>query len=209
MKKITGILVAAIGMLLPLCVAAQDQRPEDRQRHDQDYDNSQGRWNNRLSAEDQGRFDNYYSRWVESQRRNDGGERASMEERMREVMSRYSIPAEVPFQQIASNQAYDTRRQGDGDGRQMENHGQMQLQEGGYGDDRDRHERRDIPRFSGSDARRFRSYYSRWQQYRQTNNREQAENMERRMTEIMNRHNIPNGVGYDQVMDMLNHRDRR
>jgi len=137
-----------------------------------------------------------------------------MEERMRDVMSRYSIPANVPFQQIASNnQVYDTHRQGDGDGRQVDDHRQMeerrQMQEGGYGDDRDRHEHREIPRFSGSDARRFRSYYSRWQQYRQTYRRDRAESMERHMTEIMNRHNIPNGVSYDQVMDMLNHRDRR
>lgn len=207
MKKITGILLASVGMLLPLCAVAQDQGPDNRQRHDQGYDNSQGRWNNRLSAEDQGRFDSYYSRWLESQRNNDGNQRASMEERMRDVMSRYSIPSDVPFQQIASNnQVYDTHRQGEGDGRQMEE--RRQMQNGGYGDDRDRHERREIHRFSGSDARRFRSYYSRWQQYRQTNNRDQAESMERRMTDIMNRHNIPNGVSYDEVMDVLNHRGR-
>jgi len=41
MKKFTGILLTAIGMLLPLCAVAQDQRSDDRQHHDQDYDNSQ------------------------------------------------------------------------------------------------------------------------------------------------------------------------
>jgi transposase-like protein len=202
MKKITGILVAVAAMLLPLSAVAQYQNSDDNQRHDQGYNNSQGRWDNRLSADDQARFDNYYSRWLDYNRTNNGNQSASMEDRMREVMSRNNIPSDVPFQQIASNQGYNQNRQDDRD-----DHRQMQVQ-GGYGDGRDNHSRRHIARFSGSDARHFRSYYSRWQQYRQNDDRDQIASMERRMSDVMNRHNIPNDVSYDEVMDMLNRRNQ-
>jgi len=46
--------------------------------------------------------------------------------------------------------------------------------------------RPNIPRFSGDDARRFRTYYSRWQDYRRTNNREEIASMEGRMRDVMN-----------------------
>jgi hypothetical protein len=64
--------------------------------------------------------------------------------------------------------------------------------------------RPNIPRFSGDDARRFRSYYLRWQEYRRTNNRDEIASMEGRMRDVMNHHNIPNDVSYDEVMNMLN-----
>ena len=175
MKKIVGIFVAAVGLLLPLLSVAQNQRSNEDQRHDQGYGTSHGRWEGRLSAEDQGRFDSYYSRWQDYRRTNNRDEIVSMENRMRDVMAHSSIPSNTEFSQIASPSVY---------------------------------RRPNIPRFSGDDARRFRTYYSRWQEYSRTNNRDEIASMEGRMRDVMNHHNIPNDVPYDEVMNMLNEHDR-
>ena len=63
MKKLLGIFAVLVGLLLPLLSVAQNQRSDDGERHDQGYGTPYGRWEGRLSAEDQGRFDSYYSRW--------------------------------------------------------------------------------------------------------------------------------------------------
>jgi hypothetical protein len=60
------------------------------------------RWRGRLSADDQARFDSYYSRWIEYRRTHNSSDMASMERRMQDVMSHYDIPQQVPFEQIAS-----------------------------------------------------------------------------------------------------------
>jgi hypothetical protein len=43
---------------------------------------------------------------------------------------------------------------------------------------------------SPSDQQRFDSYYSRWINYRRTNNRDQMISMQRRMDELKGRYNI-------------------
>jgi len=184
MKKLLGIFAVLVGLLLPLLSVAENRRSDDGERHDQGYGTPYGRWEGRLSAEDQGRFDSYFSRWQDYRRTNNWSRRthnrdeiASMENRMRDVMVHNSIPSNTDFFQIASPSA------------------------GGY-------RRPNIPRFSGDDARRFRTYYSRWQDYRRTNNREEIASMEGRMRDVMNHHNIPNDVSYDEVMNMLNGHDR-
>ena len=248
MKKVLGIFVTVVWIFLPLLLPAQNPSDDDR-RHDQGYGTSHGRWEGRLSAEDQGRFDSYYSRWLDYRRTNNRGEIVSMENRMRDVMSHYNIPSDVPFSQIASNnnRSYGFYRGGDVDS-------DDQVVQGPYGngqwrgrlsaDDQRRFDsyysrwldyrrtnsrdeiasmenrmrdvmahnsipsnteffqiaspsaggktRPNIPRFSGDDARRFRSYYSRWQEYRRTNNRGEIASMEGRMSDLMNHHNIPN-----------------
>ncbi len=100
-----------------------------------------------------------------------------MEERMRDLMGRNSIPLNVQFSRIASESAA-------------------------------RYSRPNIPHFSGRDAADFRNYYSRWQQYKQTNNRKQVASMEERMQKVMSDHNVPNNASYEDVMDMLDGRDR-
>jgi hypothetical protein len=172
MKANLGIFVVVIGLLFPLLIVAQDQHSDNGERHDEGYGDSHGGWQGRLSAEDQSRFDSYYSRWLNYRQSNDREQMASMENRMRDVMDHNSIPRDTDFSRIASPSA-------------------------------GRNSRRDIPRFSGDDARRFRSYYSRWQGYRQANDREQVASMEGRMRDVMNRHNIPGDVSYDEVMNML------
>lgn len=177
MKKLFWIFSMVFVLLLSLQSVAQDHQDNDH-RGDQGYGDRHDRWQGRLSAEDQSRFDSYYSRWLDYQRTNNRDQMASMENRMRDVMARNSIPPDTEFSRIASASAGRDRR------------------------------RREIPRFSGDDARRFSSYYSRWQQYQQTNNRDQMASMERRMRDVMNRHNVPYDVSYDEMMSALNGRGR-
>jgi len=61
------------------------------------------RWQGHLSGDDQKRFDSYYTRWVNYNRDNNRDQVGSMEKRMREIMARYNIPGDVPFDEITTN----------------------------------------------------------------------------------------------------------
>ncbi len=63
-------------------------------------------WRGRLSPDEQQKFDSYYSRWLEYRRTNNREQVESMERRMHDVMAHNNIPANVPFEQIASNPRY-------------------------------------------------------------------------------------------------------
>jgi hypothetical protein len=175
MKKILGICAVLMALTIP--VLAQDaddnRRQDDRddavRRDNRGY--GQGQWRSPLSSEDQQRFDSYYSRWLEYRRANNRDEIVSMENRMRDVMSRNNIPSNVPFEQIASN-----GNQGYG---------------GYYGQRR--------ASLSSEDQRQFDSYYSRWLEYRRTNNRGEIVSMENRMRDVMSRNNIPSNVPFEQI----------
>jgi hypothetical protein len=54
-------------------------------------------------------------------------------------------------------------------------------------------------RLSSRDQQRFDSYYSRWLDYRRTNNRNQVSSMEKRMRDVMSHNNIPQDVPFDQI----------
>lgn len=128
-----------------------------------------GNWHGRLSGDDQRRFDSYYSRWLDYRRTNNYDEMGSMEERMRDIMERHNIPADVPFEQIASGGS-----------------------SGNYGNQW-------RGRLSADDQRRFDSYYSRWLEYRRTNNREEITSMEKRMQDVMQHNGIPLNTPYGQI----------
>jgi hypothetical protein len=61
-----------------------------------------GNWYGRLNGSDQQRFDSYYTRWLNAQRVNNYGDIRSAEKQMYDMYRRYSIPASVPFAQVAS-----------------------------------------------------------------------------------------------------------
>jgi hypothetical protein len=54
-------------------------------------------------------------------------------------------------------------------------------------------------RLSPEDQSRFDSYYSRWLDYRRTNNHDDAISMERRMQEVMSRYGIHRGTRYADI----------
>jgi hypothetical protein len=144
----------------------------------------------RLSPEDQSRFDSYYQRWQRYRQSNNRGERASMEKRMQEIYQHYGIAANTPYARVASG----------GGGSDWD-------RDRGPGWDRDRDRDRDRDwgrnnyrsRFSSEDQSRFDSYYSRWLQYRRTNNREQIASMEKRMWDVMDRYNVPRSVAFAEL----------
>ena len=51
-------------------------------------------------------------------------------------------------------------------------------------------------KLSGDDQRRFDSYYSRWQEYRQRNDRDEIRSMEKRMLDIYSHYRIPPRTPY-------------
>lgn len=55
------------------------------------------------------------------------------------------------------------------------------------------------PRLSSFDQSRFDSYYSRWLEYRRTNNRGEIASMERRMRDIYSKYGIPMSTPFDRI----------
>ena len=199
MKKLLGNFSVLVGLLLPLLSVAQNQRSDDDRRPNQGYGVSHDRWQGRLSAEDQGRFDSYYSRWLDYAQTNNRDDQNSMEDRMRDVMSHYSIPSDVNFDQIASNnnQGYGVHRRPDQEGNN-DDRGQR-----GYRD------REWQSRLSAKDQHRFDTYYSRWLEARETGDRHQTANMEKRMLGLMARYSIPPDSQFSQIASGSIERNRR
>ena len=65
------------------------------------YGQPQG-WHGVLSVDDQGNFDKDYAKWIEATRKNDQDDISDNARKMQDIMARYNIPANVPFDQIAS-----------------------------------------------------------------------------------------------------------
>lgn len=58
--------------------------------------------NQRLNTEDQKEFDKAYTKWVNDTRKNDRDDIAKDVRKMQQIMERNSIPASVPYEQVAS-----------------------------------------------------------------------------------------------------------
>jgi hypothetical protein len=59
----------------------------------------------RLSSDDQHAFDKAYKKWVEARRKHHEAEQDENARKMQDIMTRYNIPANVQFDQIASPDA--------------------------------------------------------------------------------------------------------
>jgi hypothetical protein len=60
------------------------------------------RWREQLSYDDKAHFDELYGRWIAARDRGDRYEMDRLEHRMREVMDRNGIPAEVRFDELVA-----------------------------------------------------------------------------------------------------------
>jgi hypothetical protein len=129
-------------------------------------------WRGRLSSADQTRFDSYFSRWQDYERSNNRDQMASMERRMQDIYAHYGIPAAVPYAAVASNSRNE---------------------------DPERNWDRWRGRLSAGDQARFDSYYTRWLNYKRTNNGSEVASMEKRMFELMQQYGIPQQVPFEQV----------
>ena len=196
MQNFLRVFVVAVCVLLPLSSVAQNQRSDDDRRPNQGYGVSYDRWQGRLSAEDQSRFDSYYSRWLDAVQTNDRDKRNSMEDRMRDVMSHYNIPSDVPFDGVASN-GYGVHRrpdqEGDNDNRDQRGYRDRQWQN----------------RLSAKDQHRFDTYYSRWLEARETGDRQQITNMEKRMRDLMAHYSIPPEAQFSEIASGSTEGNRR
>jgi len=70
----------------------------NRDYHHDDVREFQGRF----SKEDQKHFDEAYEHWVDHRRKNDRDDVAKDEGKMLEIMARYNIPRDVPYDALSS-----------------------------------------------------------------------------------------------------------
>jgi hypothetical protein len=185
MKKLLEISMVVIGLMLP--ILAQGQRPNaqvqnvsQQDRDDRRYqDREEGR-GQRLSPEDQSRFDGYYQKWVSDRRSNDRDDIRKDEQHMQDIMARYNIPSDVPYEQIASRG--DAYRDSDG-----------------HRDRDDRGYDRWRGRLPENEQRKFDDAYAKWVNDRRKNDRDDVREDEKHMLDIMSRNNIPRDVPFDAV----------
>jgi hypothetical protein len=137
-----------------------------------DRDNDRGyanQWSGRLSPDDQNKFNKEYQKWQESNAKNDRDDIDKHARNMEQIMQRYNIPPDTPFDTIATVSGYG----GHIDVRQYQG------------------------RFSPNDQKDFDKAYEHWQKDRARNDRDDIAKDEGKMQEIMAKYNIPRGVPYD------------
>jgi hypothetical protein len=134
-----------------------------------------GEWEDRLSPSDQRDFDRYYSRWIDDSRRNDRDEVSRDAARLQEIMTRNNIPADVPFDHIASPAAYREHNYPTGVERAWQG------------------------RLSADDQREFDDNYAQWLEDTRKNDRDDIDRDVRHMQEIMARNSIPADVPFDRI----------
>jgi hypothetical protein len=155
MKKLFGIFVLLAAFAVP----------------------SLAQWQGRLSPDDQREFDKAYAKWVNDSRKNDRDDLDKDVRRMQEIMARYNIPPEVPFDRIASS-AYP-------------NSYGTSYPSAGY--------QSYAGRLSPEDQRDFDQYYSRWIEDTRKGDRDDIQSDVSHMQEIMARYSIPTDVSFDQI----------
>jgi hypothetical protein len=139
----------------------------------------------RLSADDQRKFDEDYSKWMDAERKNDRDDIDKHAREMQDLMARYNIPAGTPFAAIATN--------GNGEGANgAAPYGYAYGQNGyGYG--------QGAERLSSKDQKDFDKAYHNWVDARRKKDMDDVDKNERKMRDIMSKYNIPANVSFDQI----------
>jgi len=161
MKKLLGILALVLVFGLP--VLAQVQR---------------------MTADDEAQFNGYYQRWLQDRQNNDRDDMVSMEHHMQDLMSKYAIPSDTPYDQVAAQESTPPRY-----------------------DDRDRDRDRDDRGYAGrwqgrltpDDQNKFNKEYTKWQEANAKNDRDDIDKHARNMEEIMSRNGIPQDTPFDRI----------
>lgn len=125
----------------------------------------------RMTPDDEAKFNGYYSRWIQDRQQNDRDDMIAMEQRMQDLMNKYAIPPDTPYDRVASESNSLPPRDYDGDARTYAGHWQGQL--------------------SADDQRSFNKEYQKWQDAKVKNDRDDIDKHARKMEEIMGRYNIP------------------
>ena len=79
MNRLLGMLAVLAALTLP--AAAQVQR---------------------MTPDDEARFNDYYSRWAQDRQTDNRDDMVSMEHHMQDLMSKYAIPSDTPYDQVAA-----------------------------------------------------------------------------------------------------------
>lgn len=153
-------LCAISAVLLSLAIfapAAQAQAPYG-------YGQPQG-YHGVLSPDDQQQYDKYYTKWVDASRKGDQDDVTGNARHMQDIMARYNIPPNVPFDAVASggNSAYP------------------QNGVPAYGT---------AGRLSPDEQKDFDKAYSKWLDDQRRNDQDDVAGDVRKMQEIMARNNI-------------------
>lgn len=133
-----------------------------------DRDRRAGQWQGQLSSDDQNKFNSEYTKWQDANAKNDRGGIDKHARNMEQIMQRYNIPPDTPFDQIASTGGYAP-------------HSDVRQYQG---------------RFSADDQKNYDKDYEHWDKDRARNDRGDMEKQEGKMQEIMARYNIPRDVPY-------------
>ena len=139
-------------------------------------------YQSQLSPQDQQEFDKYYTKWVNDTRKNDRDDVDRDVRKMQEIMARNNIPADVPFDQVASTGSAPARYENNAPYSQNAPY----PQNGGA-------------RLSPEDQRDFDRYYSQWVDDSRRNDRDDAARDMQHMRDIMARNNIPPNVPFEQI----------
>jgi hypothetical protein len=159
MTKLLGIAALLLAFALPALPQAP-QGPRDRA-----YPSA---WQGRLSPDDQKDFNKEYAKWQEANAKNDQTAIDKHARKMEELMSRYNIPPNTPFDAIATANGSGHR-----DYRQFQG------------------------KFSADDQKSFDKAYEHWLNDRRKGDRDDIAKDEGKMQELMARYNIPKDVPYD------------
>jgi hypothetical protein len=169
MKQILAITTILLG--LALAGQAQGQYPNGA------YGQPQS-WHTVLSPDDQKQFDKEYSKWADSTRKDDRDDIVEHARKMQDIMARYNIPQNVPFDQIATNGA---------PGYPAYPGAAPAYPNGNYGTYGATYQ----VRLSPDDQRKFDKDYDKWLESQRKNDRDDVDESARDMQQIMARYNLP------------------
>jgi hypothetical protein len=145
--------------------------------------NASDDYRGRLSTDEQREYDKHYTKWVNDTRKNDRDDIAKDVRRMQEIMARQNIPANVPFDQIAST----------GDPRSESYPARLDWRK----------------RLSADDQRDFDRYYAEWVEDTRANDRDRVAKDAGYLQAIMARNGIPADVPFDHIAAVGAYADTR
>jgi hypothetical protein len=130
----------------------------------------------RMTPDDETHFNQYYSRWLQDKQTDNRDDMLSMEHHMQELMAKYAIPSNTPYDEVASQNApaYNDR---------------------GYVGPAD-HWQGQLP---PDDQSKFNKEYTKWQEANAKNDRDDIDKHARNMEEIMQRNNVPQGTPFASI----------
>lgn len=131
----------------------------------------------RMSPDDQNRFNSSYSRWLQDKQTNDRGDMIKMERKMQDLMAEYGVPSNTPYDDVASQLGYA---------------GSDTNYDRGYAGGWQ-------GRMSPDDQHKFNEEYRKWQESMAKNDRDDVAKHTGKMEEIMARYNIPQGTSFDAI----------